>query len=249
MRSAPPVEPGTDPRAGSPPFRADALVVLGRGLDDGGGLPPLARRRVERAAELFSWDVAPRIIFSGRCSLMTETIPPVTEAAAMYAYAASLGLPRSALLVEEESRDTIGNAYFVLRNFLEPNDWTAIRVVTSDFHIQRTAWVFQKVLGLGYDVSFSPAPSEVDHSTIAARAREESDIAAFLMEWLANIQDGDPVGLARLVWQEHPGYAPNPTVTREQIQDRVAAIGRLHRRDDVDVPRGHRMRQERIAEI
>lgn len=243
--------PEPQPAAGTVPlrFRADALVVLGRGLDQHGALPPLARRRVERAAELYAWDVAPRIIFSGRCSLMTEVSPPVTEAAAMRDYAVSIGLPPDALLVEEESRDTIGNAYFVLRRFLEPNDWTAIRVVTSDFHIQRTAWVFQKVLGLGYDVSFSPAPSEVDHSTIAARAREESDIAAFLMEWLANIQDGDPVGLARLIWQEHPGYAAEPTVTKTAIQERVAAIGRLHRRDELDGPRGHRMRQERIAEI
>jgi hypothetical protein len=124
----------------------------------------------------------------------------------------------------------------------------SIRVVTSDFHIQRTAWVFQKVLGLGYDVAFSPAPSELDHTTIAARAREESDISTFLMEWLGRIPDGDPVALARLIWQEHPGYAPEPTVSRADIQARVSEIGRGHRADD-RTPRGHRIRQERIAEI
>lgn len=233
---------------GAYPFRADALVVLGRGLDPDGGLPALARCRVERAAELFSWNVAPRIVFSGLCSLMSEPVAGRSEASAMRDHALRLGLPAHALLIEEESRDTIGNAYFVLRRFLEPNEWTSIRVVTSDFHIQRTAWVFQKVLGLGYDVSFSPAPSELDHSTIAARAREESDIAAFLMEWLAEIPDGDPVALARLVWREHPGYAPEPTITRADIQERVAAIARLHRGDELG-PRGSRVRQERIAEI
>jgi vancomycin permeability regulator SanA len=223
-------------------------VVLGRGIDPDGSLPRLARQRVDRAAELFAWEVAPRIIFSGRCSLMTDAPPPVTEARAMYDYALSLGLPQRAMLLEEESRDTIGNAYFVLRRFLEPNDWMSIRVVTSDFHIQRTAWVFQKVLGLGYDVAFSPAPSELDHTTIAARAREESDISAFLMEWLGRIHDGDPIALARLIWQEHPGYAPEPTVSRADIQARVSEIGHGHRADD-RTPRGHRVRQERIAEI
>lgn len=232
---------------GAPPYRADALVVLGRGLNADGSLPRLAQQRVERAAELFSWDVAPRIIFSGRCSLMTEVAPPVSEAAAMAKYAEMLGLPAVALAVEEESRDTIGNAYFVMRHFLEPNDWTAIRVVTSDFHIQRTAWVFQKVLGLGYDVSFSPSPSELDHSTIAARAREESDLAAFLMEWIGQIPDGDPVALKRLIWQEHPGYAAAPTMTKAEIQARVAEIAKAHRGEAG--PRGHRVRQERIAEI
>jgi uncharacterized SAM-binding protein YcdF (DUF218 family) len=233
----------------SPSYRADALVVLGRGVDPDGSLPRLAKQRVERAAELYAWDVAPRLIFSGRCSLMTETIPHQTEAAAMFDYAVSLGLPRDRLLVEEESRDTIGNAYFVLRRYLEPNDWSSIRVVTSDFHIQRTAWVFQKVLGLGYDVSFSPAPSELDHSTIAARAREESDISTFLMDWIGMLPDGDPIALARLIWQEHPGYAPQPTISKADIQARISAIGSLHRTDDLTMPRGHRMRQERIAEL
>jgi uncharacterized SAM-binding protein YcdF (DUF218 family) len=231
-----------------PLYRADALVVLGRGVDADGSLPRLARQRVERAAELYAWETAPRIIFSGRCSLMTDVLPAVTEARAMADYAHSLGLPRDVLLVEEESRDTIGNAYFVLRRFLEPNDWNSIRVVTSDFHIQRTAWVFQRILGLGYDVSFSPAPSELDHSTIAARAREEADITAFLMEWLADIPDGDPLALARLIWQEHPGYAESPTMTKAEIQSRVEALSHTHR-EAAPKERGHRMRQERIAEL
>ena len=233
---------------GVAPYRADALVVLGRGVEADGALPRLARQRVERAAELFAWETAPRIIFSGRCSLMVESIPAVTEARAMAEYAVALGLPRAALHVEEESRDTIGNAYFVLRCFLEPNDWTSIRVVTSDFHIQRTAWVFQKVLGLGYDVSFSPAPSELDHSTIAVRAREESDITAFLMDWLADVPDGDPLALARLIWQDHPGYAATPTVSKADIQSRVEALSRSHR-GLAPRERGHRTQQARVADL
>ena len=231
-----------------PQYRADAIVVLGRGIDADGSLPRLAQQRVERAGELFGLETAPRIIFSGRCSLMTETDPALTEARAMADYALTLGLPREALLMEEESRDTIGNAYFVLRRFLEPNDWTSIRVVTSDFHIQRTAWAFQKVLGLGYDVSFSAAPSELDHSNIAARAREESDITAFLMEWLGDVPDGDPLALARLIWMEHPGYAADPLVTKAAIQSRVEELSRAHR-GDASRPRGHRRHPRHIAEL
>ena len=231
-----------------PSARADAIVVLGRGVDPDGALPTLAKQRVARAAELYAWGVAPRLILSGRCSLMTEAEPPRTEAAAMAEYAIGLGIPKRAVILEEESRDTIGNAYFVLRRFLEPNDWMSIRVVTSDFHIQRTAWVFQKVLGLGYDVAYSPSPSELDHATIAARAREESDISTFLMDWLGPIADGDPIGLARLIWQEHPGYAAQPIVSKTDIQSRIAAIARLHRTQDGG-PRGHRVRQVRIAEL
>ena len=87
-----------------PTYRADAIVVLGRGVDADGTLPRLVEHRVNRAAGLFAWETASRIIFSGRCSLMVDVIAAVTEARAMAEYAVTLGLPRDALFVEGESR-------------------------------------------------------------------------------------------------------------------------------------------------
>ncbi|MBA2670139.1 MAG: hypothetical protein H0U67_07210 [Gemmatimonadetes bacterium] len=36
----------------------------------------------------------------------------------------------------------------------------AVRMVTSDFHLSRAAWVFPKILGAGYDVEFDFASSD-----------------------------------------------------------------------------------------
>src|SRR5687768_6781176 len=198
-------------------YHADAIVVLGSTVNVDGSLLLHARQRAVRAAMLLAAGVAPRIIFSGRCNLTAEP-PAISEAAAMAAFAESLGAPREAILLEEESRDTIGNAYFVGRRFLEPNGWSSIRVVTSDFHVPRTTWVFQKVLGDAYDVSFSPASTELDGTIIAARARAEGDIITFLMEWIGPIVEGDRDAVERFIQEEHPAYAPNPSVTREEIQ-------------------------------
>lgn len=231
------------------PYRAHAIVVLGRGLNDDGSLPPFAKQRVDRAAELFAWDVAPRIIFTGRCSLMHPGEPPITEARAMADYAESLGLPRRVMHLEEEARDTVGNAWFTMKRWLEPNDWTSIRVVTSDFHIPRTSWVFQKVLGLGYDVAFSPAPTELSHTSVAMYAREESNILTFLTEWMSDIRDGDPMALEELICRQHPGYSATPSITRDEIQARINAIGQAHRSSDNAQHRGHRARQNRIDEL
>src|ERR687894_576060 len=207
--------------------RADAIVVLGSTVHEDGSLPLHARQRAVRAAMLHAAGVAPRVIFSGRCNLTAPEPPAISEAAAMAAYAESLGTPREAILLEEESRDTIGNAYFVGRRYLEPNDWRSIRVVTSDFHVPRTTWVFQKILGPGYDVSFSPASSELDASIIAARARAEGDIITFLMEWIGDLPEGDRAAVDRLIWEEHPGYAASPAVPREFITARVQEIARV----------------------
>ena len=224
------------------PHRADAIVVLGSSLAEDGSLPLHARQRAERAAALYAAGVAPRVIFSGRCNLMVSDAPRVTEAAAMAAYAEELGMPRESVLLEEESKDTIGNAYFVLRRHLEPNGWTAVRVVTSDFHVPRTTWVFQKVLGPAYDVAFSPASSELDASIIAARARAEGDIITFLMEWIGDLPEGDRAGVERLIWEEHPGYAPSPAVGRDHIRLRLEEIARVHRLVDASGLRGRRTR-------
>jgi uncharacterized SAM-binding protein YcdF (DUF218 family) len=222
--------------------------VLGRGVNPDGTLPLVACTRVERAVELHRAGVAPVLVMSGRCSLMTQNPPEISEAAAMASHARGLGVSDDALRIEEESRDTIGNAYFVARRFLEPNDWHAIRVVTSDFHVPRTAWIFQKVLGTGYDVAFSPASSELFASTIAHRAREESDIARFLMEWIGDIPDGDREGFDRFISMDHPGYSPAPSITKNQIQERVAAIAVGHRNAERS-SRGHRVAQDRVAEL
>ncbi|HEX8362068.1 MAG TPA: YdcF family protein [Longimicrobium sp.] len=207
---------------------ADAIVVLGGGVHPDGSLPPVARARVERAVELFEGGIAPRLIFSGRCGL-TSPEPAVTEAEAMAAYAARLGVPWSALLREDDSKDTLGNAYFTWSRFLEPNGWTSIRVVTSDFHLSRAAWVFRKILGPGYDFSFVSAPSGLSPRELIDRALEECKITIFLNEWLEALNDADEHAIERLIASEHPGYADAPTLTHDEMRSRLDEIARINR--------------------
>ena len=213
-------------------LKTDALVVLGRGVRRDGSLGLIARARVERALELYALGVAPRVIFSGHSALMADGEPPVTEAEAMASYAKSHGLPAAAVFLEDQSRDTIGNAWFTRHRWLEPNDWRSIRVVTTDFHIPRAAWIFRKVLGPAYDVSFSAAASDRFAASVALRARDESDIAAFLAGWLGPIADGDIEAITRLIEHDHPGYAVSPTMTMAQLRDRVETITRMRRAEE-----------------
>lgn len=173
--------------------------------------------------------VAPRMIFAGRSALMGDDSPDLTEAHAMAAYARAAGAPAAAILIEDESRDTIGNAWFTRRRWLEPNGWRAIRVVTTDYHIPRAAWIFRKVLGHDYDVAFSAAPSDRFAASVASRARDESDIAAFLAGWLSGIDDGDAAAIEQLIMRDHPGYASSPTMTKDELRERLEAITRQRR--------------------
>ncbi|MBV9773357.1 MAG: YdcF family protein, partial [Gemmatimonadetes bacterium] len=209
-------------------FPADAVVVLGGGVGPDGVLPTVARNRVERAVQLFEAGIAPRLILSGRCGL-TDPEPAVTEAAAMAAYARELGLPDDALLLEDEAKDTLGNAYFVRARFLEPNGWSSIRVVTSDFHLSRAAWVFRKILGPHYDFSFVSAVSGFSPRELIDRALQECRITIFLNEWLQALEDADEHAIERLMAQEHPGYADAPTLTHEEMRQRLDEIAQIAR--------------------
>lgn len=222
----------TAPETGVPPPAADhpahAIVVLGGGILPDGTLPLVPRTRVERAAELYRGGIAPRMVLSGRCGL-TDAEPPVTEAAAMAAYAVELGIPREALFLEESSKDTLGNAYFTREHFLEPNGWTSIRVVTSDFHLSRAAWVFRKVLGGTYDFSFVSAASGLSPRELIDRAVEECRILIFLNEWLQALEEADGHALERLMAHEHPGYSDAPLLTHDEMRRRLDEISQITR--------------------
>lgn len=236
--------------ASSRQYRADAIVVLGRSVNADGSLGLIARARVDRALQLFEMGIAPRIIFTGKCGLMAEASPAVTEAAAMARHARAHGLPRAAALLEERAQDTIGNAYFVRTQWLDPNGWTSIRIVTSDFHVPRAAWVFGKVLGSAFDLSHSPASSERFGRSVGVRAREESDIARFLSEWIGHLPDGDVEAIGRFITEQHPAYAAHPAMMKAQLRDRVDEISRSRRAEESrHAPAIMRPVSERLADL
>jgi hypothetical protein len=147
----------------------------------------------------------------------------------MAAYAQQRGLPPAAVLLEEHARDTLGNAFFVRRDLLQPNGWRSIRVVTNDFHLSRSAWVFRKVLGPRYDFSFTSAPSGFSTDELIVRAIDECRIQVFLNEWLATVEDGDELSVESIMRHHHPVYASAPMLSAEEMERRLAEIARINR--------------------
>lgn len=205
----------------------DVIVALGGATAPDGTLAPAVAARVQAAAELWKRGVAPRIIFTGRTGIGGPDDPPITEAAAMARAVERVGVPREVVLLEENARDTVGNAWFVKRDFLDPNGWRSLRVVTSDFHLSRAAWVFRKVLGPDYDFAFTSAFSGFSPRELIARALEECRLSIFLNEWLEAVQEGDEVSVEALMRHHHPAYADAPTLTHEDMRRRLQEIARI----------------------
>lgn len=97
------------------------------------------------------------VILSGRKGARMDYKPPITEARAMKKYLEKSGW-QSKIYIEEKSLDTIGNAYFS-KQIIDKNGWRKILVITSDYHMKRTRWIFRKIFNKKYNIKFFSAPS------------------------------------------------------------------------------------------
>ena len=193
-------------------MKADAIVILGGGISQDGKLKQTTINRLDKGIELFNQGIARYIILSGKYSSELDYIPVTTEAKAMAKYLEDKGIPEDRILLEEESMDTIGNAYFTKVKILKPRNWKNIVVVTSDFHIPRAEYIFRKVLGKGYKVRFVGAPTGFSRRKLKELMDEENRVFNLIKNWIENIPDGHDEAFEKFIFNLHPAYAHHSEV-------------------------------------
>lgn len=129
------------------PARADAIVVIG------GDHKP---ERVALAVDLYRQGIAPVVLISAGVEVL-EGGRTVREAEVMIRQATELGLPRDAILIEDGSQTTVGNATETL-GFARRLGWRSIVLVTSAYHSRRAGGWFHSYLDGEVAVSVQPAP-------------------------------------------------------------------------------------------
>ncbi len=140
--------------------KADAIVVLGGGMGCNTNLPYAdmlhAADRVWHAARLYKAGKAPVVIPSGTGDLFA-VVPLLVD----------LGVPRKAIRVETESRNTEENALFVekvVRQLpgMEKKQKPSVLVVTSAWHMRRALLNFQQT-------GLEAVPAPADHEALTLR--------------------------------------------------------------------------------
>ena len=127
-------------------------IVLSGGLLDNGELPCYVKKRIEFVKN--NHNSHDYIIFSSLYSLNIAPVIndlgfPVSEAVAMKEYYMSISIqPYKEVFVENSSFDTIGSAFFLRKMFQFVLVNEEVIVVTSDFHRERTEYIFKKIWNL-----------------------------------------------------------------------------------------------------
>jgi uncharacterized SAM-binding protein YcdF (DUF218 family) len=124
------------PMSDTPQTQFDVILVLGNPAADNGTIAPLAKSRVLEGIRQYRAGVAPRLMMTGG-AVRNQFV----ESQVMMQFALSQGVPASALYTEEDSRNTIQNAYYSYR-ILQANGWTSALVVTSPTHVRRASLIF-----------------------------------------------------------------------------------------------------------
>jgi len=118
------------------PGTYDEIVVLGCGVWSGGQASPALVRRTHHAVELWRAGKAPRIVFTGGVG-----DHPPSEAEAAADIARGLGVPASAMVLEQASTSTEENARFAAEQLGRDR---RVLVVTDSYHVFRSQRVFER---------------------------------------------------------------------------------------------------------
>jgi len=174
-------------------LRYMTIIVLGGGIARNGILPDFVKTRLEKAKEIFIKNNSAKILFCGRYSFLysKSNHPLKTEAQAGKEYLAKIGVPKKFIYLENKSKDTIGNAYYAKKLYFIPRQEKEATIITSDFHLERSKFIFKKIFGTGYDFKFIATPSNLKSGNKAKIFERQKELLKKTQELLKNMPDGN----------------------------------------------------------
>jgi len=178
----------------------DAVIVLANLMSSRAVLNKESRQRLELAAELFFQTRASCIVTSG-WAYRSDCPVPIAEAMKRHLLK-SYKLRAANVLDECTARDTVGDAVFTRLNVVEDRKWKNLLIVTSDYHVERTAEIFNFVYAGSVKVSVAGA------KTTLAQSRLDSELKS-LDAFRRTFQGIEPGNISQIyirMMQSHPFY-------------------------------------------
>jgi uncharacterized SAM-binding protein YcdF (DUF218 family) len=167
------------------------VVVLGGGIDLQGNIPTYVYSRLDEAIKLQN-NLNCRILVSGEYSFLYDKVkPPFTEAFKMQEYLLKKGVLETQIIKEEQSKDTIGNAYYSKKYIFLPEKEKEAIIITSDFQVERVKYIFNKIFGSEYSFKIIGIKSELPSGEREAIWQRQKELLLKTQALLSNMKDGD----------------------------------------------------------
>lgn len=182
------------------------LVCLGGGLDRDWP-SPMSISRLDKSLELFKAGDFNGIIVTSRGTFRDTNGHSITEARAQYLYLVERGMNPAKVYEEDQSWDTLGNAYFTKIRYLTPRGWLNPTVITNEFHMERVSFLFDMVLGKRYHIEVVGASNGgITERGLEKRKAHEETVLAFYKKRFAGVKKGDMAFLEQYMYKCNPAY-------------------------------------------
>lgn len=175
------------------------IVVLAHLMNQDGDLSTESRARSDKAAELAKQYGCPVVCMGWNYRKDTELC--VSEAIARYLRSAH-GIEESRLMIDRESRDTVGDAVLSKRQFLNLLPTKHVFVVTSDYHVDRTRQVFEFVYGGDARISVVGVATDAGDKELL---HEQDSLTAFYATF-AGVKVADDNAILETLAKRHSFY-------------------------------------------
>ena len=177
-----------------------AVLVLAHLMKRNGTLDIESKRRADLGAKIFYTKKADFIITSGWAYRLDSNIS-ISEAFGEY-LRKKHRINDSKILESKQSRDTVGDALFFRRKFLNLYQINQLVVVTSDYHAARTKEIFEFILPSSTDFLIQKIETDRNMET---QQNEKKSLQNF-RQTFAGLKNANCNDLFQRLYQKHPLY-------------------------------------------
>ncbi len=192
------------------------IVVLGGGIDLKGNIPSFVYQRLNYALKLLDNYPQAKIVLSGKYSFLYQNKkPPTTEARTMADYLIHKHIRSDQIILEQWSKDTIGNAYYLKKYVFLPPRETSATIITSAFQLERVQFIFKKIFGSKYKLTFHAVQEKLSKQKEKLVVERQKDLLQQTKKLLTPMKDGDHNFLKRKIYnfkyyrQKRPTWVTN----------------------------------------
>lgn len=180
----------------------DCIVVLANEMDSNGVLNNESLFRLKYATKQFFKKRSNKIISCG-WNYRNDTDLIIAEV--FKKNFLKQGIPKNQIITENNSRDTVGDAFFTKENIVKRKKWYKILVVTSLYHVERTKLIFDYIYGSNYSITVEASDDIISDDLVK---NEEKSTNSFRLTF-KDVETGNDVQIYNALKERHPFYNGN----------------------------------------